>query len=372
MKKQVFILATIISLFIACSDDADSGDTGGGNNSDGFERSEMLVNWADNIIVPSYTSFEIDLQRLGIVSDEFAKNPNEILLNNLREAWLEAYKSWQHVEMFNIGKAEEIGYSFFMNVYPTNVNDIEENIASAEAYDLDHVNNQDAQGFPALDYLLYGVGEDDSEILAKYTTDDNADAYVKYVKDVVDQMVSKTALVIADWNGAYRDEFVGSLANTSTSSVNKLTNDYVFYYEKLFRAGKIGIPAGVFSGTALPGNVEAFYKKDISKELTLEALNAVVDFFNGKHYSSSQRGESFKTYLEYLSNDELNTIINNQFDVVEASINGLENDYTIQITTDNTKMTKTYDEIQKNVVKLKVDMLQAFNISVDYVDADGD
>jgi hypothetical protein len=43
-----------------------------------------------------------------------------------------------------------------------------------------------------------------------------------------------------------------------------------------------------------------------------------------------------------------------------------------QIGGDNTQMTLAYDELQKVVVLIKVDMLQAFNISVDYVDADGD
>lgn len=35
-------------------------------------------------------------------------------------------------------------------------------------------------------------------------------------------------------------------------------------------------------------------------------------------------------------------------------------------------MLQTYDELQKNVILMKVDMLQALNINVDYVDADGD
>ena len=35
-------------------------------------------------------------------------------------------------------------------------------------------------------------------------------------------------------------------------------------------------------------------------------------------------------------------------------------------------MTEAYDALQLVVVALKVDMLQAFNVSVDYVDADGD
>ena len=35
-------------------------------------------------------------------------------------------------------------------------------------------------------------------------------------------------------------------------------------------------------------------------------------------------------------------------------------------------MTEAYDALQLVVVSIKVDMLQAFNVSVDYVDADGD
>jgi hypothetical protein len=50
----------------------------------------------------------------------------------------------------------------------------------------------------------------------------------------------------------------------------------------------------------------------------------------------------------------------------------LENSFATQINTNNTEMTRSYDELQIAVVLLKVDMLQAFNISVDYVDADGD
>ncbi len=39
---------------------------------------------------------------------------------------------------------------------------------------------------------------------------------------------------------------------------------------------------------------------------------------------------------------------------------------------DNVQMLTLYDEMQRLVVLLKVDMLQALSINVDYVDADGD
>ena len=50
----------------------------------------------------------------------------------------------------------------------------------------------------------------------------------------------------------------------------------------------------------------------------------------------------------------------------------LDNDLNKQVIDDNIKMLDTYNELQKITVFLKTDMLSALNISVDYVDADGD
>jgi hypothetical protein len=35
-------------------------------------------------------------------------------------------------------------------------------------------------------------------------------------------------------------------------------------------------------------------------------------------------------------------------------------------------MLSLYDDLQVNTINMKTDMLQAFNVKVDYVDADGD
>jgi len=50
----------------------------------------------------------------------------------------------------------------------------------------------------------------------------------------------------------------------------------------------------------------------------------------------------------------------------------LSDDFGQQVLEDNTKMTDLYDELNKVVVLLKVDMMQALNIKITYVDADGD
>ena len=68
----------------------------------------------------------------------------------------------------------------------------------------------------------------------------------------------------------------------------------------------------------------------------------------------------------------LSEYINNQFDIARSKTNELNEDFAQQVETNNNSLLETYDQLQKNVVNLKVDMMQAFNISVDFVDADGD
>ncbi|UKM64754.2 imelysin family protein [Flavobacteriaceae bacterium GSB9] len=362
--RKIFFGIVVVAFIVACSS---SSDDGSAQKPDDFDRGALLTNLADNIILPAFEDLNTKLSTLKSEKDVFVAEPNQSNLDALRSSWLEAYKVWQYVEMFNIGKAEEILYSFQMNIYPVSTTDVEANISNG-TYDLTHPNNNDAVGFPAVDYLLYGIAADDTAILAKYAEAN----YQNYLSDVIDQMKSLTEVVVKDWTAGYRNVFISETGNTTTSALNKLTNDFVYYYEKGLRANKIGIPAGVFSANPLPEKVEAFYAKMYSKDLTLEALKAVQEVFNGKFYLNSSTGESYKTYLTSLERNDLVALINNRIEDARQKIQVLNADFTVQVATDNTKMTEAYDALQLVVVSLKVDMMQAFNISVDYVDADGD
>ncbi len=370
MIKKIFSVVLLVIFAAACSssDDSVTPETPGETS---FDRAGMLRNIADNIVIPAYQGLNTNLSTLANAKDAFVTTPNQTNLETLRAAWFTAYKSWQHVEAFNIGKAEEILYSFQMNIYPVNTTDVEDNIAAGN-YDLTHPNNNDAVGFPALDYMLHGIGATDTEILEKYTTNAASTKYKTYLSDLVNQMQLLTQEVLSDWTTSYRNTFISSTANTATSATNKFINDFIFYYEKGLRATKIGIPAGNFSATPLPEKVEAFYHQEVSKELALEALTAVQNLFNGTQFGGNTTGESFKTYLISLDRTELANLINTQFNTARTKIQVLNANFTMQINTDNTKMTQAYDALQAGVVLLKVDMLQAFNVSVDYVDADGD
>ena len=336
-----------------------------------YDRSSFLINIADNIIIPSHNQFKTDLIELQGASNAFEEETNDSNLNILREKWIASYKSWQHIEMYNIGRSEEIYFNSKMNIYPVNIDRLENNVSTGN-YDLDNANNFSSQGFPALDYLLYGVGSSDSEIVEKFNS---GSGYKAYLKDIILKMVNNTNQVIDSW-ASYRDVFISSTENTATSSINKLTNDFIYYYEKGFRANKIGIPAGVFSNDVLPDRVEAYYSKIYSKDLALEAMIAIDNFFQGKHFNSDETGDSLKTYLDFLdvikNESNLSTLIIEKFSSAKTSIESLDDNFALQLEQDYVKVLGTYDAIQLGVVLLKVDMLQALSINVDYTDADGD
>lgn len=350
-------------------------DDGSSNPADTFDRQAMLVHWADNIIIPSY---EIYVDRLGTLvssAETFVNEPSDLNYLTLQSDWFDAYGNWQSVSLFEIGKAEELSLRNFTNVFPINVSDMEATIASG-TFNLQSVNKQDEQGFPALDYLINGLAPTEEEIIDIFLQESSESNHGNYLLALVNNLDDLAIQVLSDWKNGYRDQFVNNDGSEATSSVNKMVNDMLFYYEKHLRAGKIGIPAGVFSSTPLSDRTEALYRTGSSKLLFEIALETVEGFFNGKPVGNSVEGESLNTYLNFVTTitggEDLTALINNQFEEIRTTALELNEDFTVQVETDNSKMLATYDALQRNVVYLKVDMLQALNIRVDFVDADGD
>ena len=370
LKKSISYLSLVFTLLISfsCSESSELKEESAGS----FDRQLLLENVTDNIILPAFEDFTEKLVALEESITLFADTQNSVNLEEVQVSWFEAYKLWQHIEMFNISKAEEVFFMNKMNTYPASVSKIENNI-STNQYDLDaNNNNWVAQGFPTLDYLLFGLEDNNISTLLFYQNNDNA-AHLNYLQAVVSQMVSITDIVSQDWNLS-RDTFVNSTANSATSSLNMLTNDFIYYFEKGLRTNKFGIPAGVFSANnARVKKVEAYYKSTKSKELSLEALKAVKGFFKGEAYNSNVAGASLKSYLNYVTENEiLSSAIITKFDESEQLMNNLDENYANQITMDNSLMINVFNKLQEGVVLLKTDLLSVLSISVDYIDADGD
>lgn len=374
MKRIVYTLIIAV-LVVACSSSDDNN--GGGNNGDSFDRTALLTNVADNIIIPAFQDLGTKLSALDVARGNFVNDQTQANLDAFSEAWLEAYKVWQHVEMFNIGEAEAVnttnddrGFVRFFNIYPISTSEID-GYASSGTYDLTSVLAD--QGFPALDYLIHGIADGDTTALEKFTMNANASGYINYMNDVTARMQTLNTQILNNWQNSYRATFIAATENGLNGSFNKIANDFVFVYEKGFRAQKIGTPAGIFSaGQTFPERVEAFYKKDVSKTLALESLSAIENFFKGRAYNSTATGASIESYLQFLDGADVATAISNQFGAVRTAIDNLGEDFSEEITNNNTQVLATYEIMQAMVPLLKVDMRQTLDFSFDFVDSDGD
>jgi len=378
MKTKTY-LSTLLALLLAlgvvsCSSD-DSTNDGGSN--DNFDREAMLVHWADNLIIPAYQNFAQQTNTLKNASYNFNAQPTQENLNTLREEWQDAYIAWQNVELYNFGPAIDLILRANLNIYPTNTTNIDNYIESGN-YNLIDPNLNDEQGFPALDYLLFGIADSDTEILQLYDNDFNGEKYRTYLGDVVDRADALANEVVNEWENNYRNIFILNSSSSANSSINRLANAYLEYYERFYRNGKFGIPSGILSnGTTAPGKVEAPFKNDISKVLALESLTAMQDFFNGSSpLSSPNNGPGFRSYLDFLDSmkgsENVSVLINNQFDETRTAINNLDHSFANQIITNNNLMLVAFEELQDNVVYLKSDMFSALSITLDFESGDGD
>ena len=375
MKKIKYTLIALFSIFliIACSGDSDEDQ----DSIPEFDRSTILKNYVENIIIPRYNDFKVEIEGLKVSINDFTQTPNTSNLQKLHDSWLESYKKWQHIEMFNIGKAEELMYLQKMNAYPADNSRIEANVSSSKT-DLTSANDFTSQGFPAIDYMIHGVATDFVSVSNIYANDSK---YGDYLKVLVDVMIQNTGDIIQDWSST-KDSFIQSSGNSNTSSLNMVTNDFVYYFEKGLRANKIGIPAGRYSGgDALPSKVEAYYSsknsfQDVSKILAMEAVVASENFFTGKS-STGAMGASLKTYLDYIhasdvNKENLSPLIISNFQEAKQAVNQLDANFINQINNDQLKMMNAFNKLQAIVVNLKTNMLSLLSIQVDYTDADGD
>lgn len=375
--QKFFVLTGLITLVWACSKDHNN-DNPTPNNPNQPDRQALLINTADNIILPAYANFKTKLDQLTLKSNSFTSNPTNATLLEFRQAWVDAYVEWQKVELFDVGPAEVSAFRLFMNIYPANAQGIESNIVSGNA-NLELPASYPQQGFPALDYLINGLGATDADILAKYTTAADSAQRIAYLQKVITQMNSKFTRVHNEWTSGYRDTFVASTGINASSSTSMMINGYVMNYERYIRSGKFGIPSGAMvDGESDETKVEAYYKSDISLLLAKTAHQASVDFFNGKSVKDGAEGYSIKNYLNTLdakdskTGNALSETINSQFSAISNKLNTLNQDLRKAIQLNNQDMLDVYGEMQKVVRLLKVDMTSAMSITITYTDNDGD
>ncbi len=363
--------AATTTLVVSCTKDKDKTDTPGSN----YDRGAMLSNYADNYLTPAYADMATKMAQLKTDAEAFVAAPDTAKLIALRASWVQAYTTWQGVEILEFGPEASISLRDYFNIYPVSVTKVNNNIASS-TYDLEQFVNKDAQGFPALDYLLNGIATTNAGITAMYTTDAAATARKQYLSAIVTKMNTKIVAVKDAW-ATYKSGFTANTSTNAGSSMSVMTNAFMLYYERYVRAGKIGLPVGAMSGVAAPELTESYYYPTLSKELAIVALNSVIAWYEGRGYNNGADGQGFKDYLTAVATKDntgklMADVISTEFAEAKAELASMPSPIRNAVTTNRADVLKVYEQMQQLVPLLKVDMVSAFGISITYTDNDGD
>ncbi|HEX8656808.1 MAG TPA: imelysin family protein [Hymenobacter sp.] len=373
MKKSIllFLVSVVLAAggISSCKDVVEGPEAPTGGTAE-LDRKAVLTQWADTLVIPSYKRFGGKLTALKSQTTAFTATPTASGLQALRQSWREAYLEWQKVEVFEFGPAAEVSLANRFNIYPADADAIRRNIASG-TYNFELATAIPQQGFPALDFLLNGIAADDEAIVQSYLAAPNQRRYLTDVVNTMDQLLTG---VQAQWNGSYRATFLNSTGTNAGSSLSLLMNAYARYYEQVLRSGKIGIPAGVMSGVAAPDKMEAYYHRGALPLQLAQAAHATVqNVFNGRAGQPS-----LKSYVDALgakdsrTGDSLSKLLNNQFEVSAQQLASLGPDLHTTFQARNAAAVQSYNEMQKAVRLIKVDMTSAMSVSITYVDNDGD
>lgn len=372
VARFVFALAGLL-LVSACGED-DSDPT-----EDNFDQKAFLTHTGTAIIVPAYLDLSEKSATLNAAVEAFVAAPGIAGLLAAKAALLEARLAFQYCAPYQFGPAETLGLASNLNVFPVDKNKIERNI-DAGSYDLEALTNNDAKGFPTIEYLLYGEEKSDAEIVLQFLENE---ARADYLLAVASLVASTSAGVYEAWTadgGGYITEFTSddALGADAGSSLGKLVNALNLSFERNTRDAKIGIPAGIRSlGIIIPEATEAYYAH-YSLQLAKANMDAFEMLFLGKTKEGTD-GLGLDDYLDARNakttsgtEQSLTAAIKSQFEVVKTALEDLQDPLAEQIRNNNEPVQQVFAQMQQLAVLLKTDMASALGVVISYQDNDGD
>lgn len=332
---------------------------------DTYDKQALLVNLADNVILPAYNNFKTSLDSLTLAYNNFKVSGSQPDYQIVKQKLHIAYLKYQRVSPFEFGPAESVIVRMNFNVFPTDSDQIRTNIING-SYALDAANNLDAKGFPALDFLFYGNNQTEATCISQFNANANRR---QYVSDLLADMSSKLNTIISTWNSSYKNTFINSLGTDVGSSLGFLVNQLNYELDYLKNA-KIGTPLGKKSlGVALPEKCEAYYGGQ-SVKYAYETLLAIETIYLGSN------GEGFDDYLVHLgaqyNGGSLNDAINVQFAAAKTKLNAVADPLSTQVISNANTVDAAYVELVKLLVLLKTDMPSNLGVIITYQDGDGD
>ena len=342
-KHKKYTFYSLILVLLACNPESEDP------RPEETDYTDLLTNQIDNVIIPSMINYQSEMDDLFVQVESFNRSINQNSLTALREAYKKAYVAYQAAAVHNYYATLNKNLVNTTNLYPVDIDALQSFIKN-ESYNFNTTSQERANGFPALDYLLYGQ----NDMIMYYTNDPKRG---KFIAELIKAMKSTSDGLVEQWTGDLRDNFIGNGGTEIGSSIGVQLNDVLLYYEENIRENKVGIPIGRLGPndspiTPDPAKMEGYYQSlsDDSDEFALllvkEAVKEIEDIYLGRTF----KGQDNKGYDDLLLAREQPSIDTDIKDQFEAIYYQIENRTSISGNTD------LYDAVQGLVTLFKSDL----------------
>lgn len=353
-----------IVLFAACKEEATPKE---------YDRAALTANVGESIILPAYNNLVNELNLLKQDCNIFRHTPEDFYYTQLVDQFHISWAAWKACSPFEFGPAASVSLRSVVNTFPCDTLQIHNNFTSG-TYDLNQVVNLDARGFPALDFLLYGLGDQTATIVDRYQNPADSANLLGYLSAVVQDIHANCTSVANQWSSSYLSTFKEALGTDVGSSTSMLVNELNRDLE-IIKTASIGIPLGKQTfDTPLPEKVEGFYSQS-SLALASAELEALELIFEGQRTGSAEGyglREALNAVDALYNGSNLGDAIHGQFQTAKAALAAIPAPLSEAVVTNRAPVEAAYTEIQKLVILLKTDMASALSILITYTDADGD
>ncbi|WP_408890850.1 imelysin family protein [Myxococcus faecalis] len=215
------------SLFLAACGDDDSNTP---NEGDSEVTSELVVTFADKVVVPTYARLATRLTELDAACVALATAPTTEKLTAAKAAWRAARIPWEQSEGFLFGPVDSFGYDPALDSWPVSHTELEAVLANNAALTQQYVSNlkNEQKGFHTLEYLIYGDG-------GTKTVEQLTPRELEYVTALSAELKAVGQLLHGAWaqahdgNPPFRDTLAtaGQSGNTAYPSVEAAAQEIV-------------------------------------------------------------------------------------------------------------------------------------------------
>lgn len=364
MKKwySIYLFVVVAALSVAligCEEEEEP------NKEEPDEPMEMdftahLTNQINNIILPTMEEYQSEMDDFVAAVNGISASADAVNLAALRTAYQNAYLAYQAVAVHNYYATANLNLINTTNLYPVDV-DLLENLIETASYNFSTTAQERANGYPAIDYMLYGP----EDVLAYFN--DNPRRF-DFLKALVEDMKSKSDALVDRWSGSLKTNFVENGGTQLGSSVSVQLNESMVYYEDHIRENKVGIPIGLLGPNDSPippdaTKIEAYYQSlaEGNENFTFALLRAAVeemeDMYLGETADQTD-GIGYDDLLLAIEQSAIDNDIKSQYQTIYNLIESrtsIAGDATL------------YENVQNIVTLYKSDLFPVLNVQ----DADG-